>query len=138
VVFALDVGEEEEGEGVDYVAKKNKSQSAAKPHQKTRVQNPRFQLTENITRLVHRKIEIKRLRRIKHAAGPFLLAPLLAHRHAAEEGIHPQHDEVHEEDVSRHGVDGFAQGWAVGGEDAPVEGEHAHFGQAHADVVEVV
>jgi hypothetical protein len=95
-------------------------------------------LTKNITRLVHRKVEIKRLRGVKHTASLRVLRPLHADRHSAEESVHPQHDEVHEEDVAGHGVDCFAQGRAVGREDPPVEGEHAHLGEAHADVVEVV
>jgi hypothetical protein len=95
-------------------------------------------LTKDIRRLVHRKVEVERLGRVKHTTRPFLLRPLHAHRHAAEERVHPEDDEVDEEDVARDGVDCFAQRRAVGGEDAPVEGEHAHLGEAHADVVEVV
>ena len=102
VVFALDVGEEEEGEGVDCCCKQTK---VSKQYPQHADESP---LTKDITRLIHSEIEVKRLRRVEDAARPFLLRPLHADRHAAEESVHPEDDEVDQEDVSGHGVDGFS------------------------------
>lgn len=131
VLLALDIREKEERECVNCWASKGQWHSL-------QIVGSGPSLTKNIRRLIHRKVEVERLGRVKHAASALFLRPLDGNRHAAEERVHPEHDEVDEEDVACHCVDCFAQSRAVRREDAPVEGEHAHFGEAHADVVEVV
>jgi len=95
-------------------------------------------LTKDVRRQVHGKVEVERDRRVEDTAGTLFPRPLNRHRDATVEGVHPEDDHVSSADVSSNSVHGFAKRGTVGREDAPVECQHAHFGEAHAHIVEVV
>lgn len=102
-------------------------------------QNGRDGVYNKVAGEVEREVEDEGLGGVEHGARAILLAPLDGHIGAAEEGVVEQDGQVASHHEAGHAVEHLAQP-GVGGqvEVGPVEGEHAEFGEAHADVVEVV
>jgi len=88
---------------------------------------------------VEGKVQDERLWRVENRARALFLRPLHGHRCAAEEGIVEEDSQVARNDKSRDTEEHLAQSRVTGEvEECPVESQHAEFGEAHSDIVEVV
>jgi hypothetical protein len=113
--------------------------TARAPEHTPREQYGRNGVYNKVAGEVEGEVEDEGLGGVEHGARAVLLAPLDGHIGAAEEGVVKQDGQVASHHEAGHAEEHLAQPW-VGGEVevGPVEGEHAEFGEAHADVVEVV
>jgi hypothetical protein len=97
--------------------------------------------TSNVASQVEGEVENERLRRIKDTARAFFHGPLNRNILAAEESIIPENYHVRDADKGGNTVQRLAHDGAHacrGEEVRPVESQHAHLGEAHADIVKVV
>lgn len=94
---------------------------------------------DEVASQVERKVQDEGLRRIKHGACTFLLGPLYGYGGSAKESIVKENGQVARDDESGKGEEHLAQARVTREvEKGPVKRQHAEFGKAHADIVEVV
>lgn len=96
-------------------------------------------LTNKVAGQIEGKVEDKRLGGVEDAAGAFFLRPLHGNVLATKEGIVPQDSHIRQADKCGNAVEDLAHARAdVVAEVGPVEGQHAQFGETHAEIVEIV
>ena len=116
-----------------------KSNASRVPQHALDEKHDRDSVDDEVASQIERKVQDKRLGRIKHGACAFLLGPLYGDGGSTKESIVEENGEVARDDESGKGEEHLAQTRVTREvEEGPVKRQHAEFGEAHADIVEVV
>jgi len=116
-----------------------KTNTSRRPQYTLHQEHNRNRVDSQVASQVESKVQDKRLWRVENGARALFLRPLHRYRCTAEEGIVEEDSQVARDDKSRNTEEHLAQSRVTSEvEERPVESQHAEFGEAHADIVEVV
>jgi len=136
----LEAGEPHNARGnSECTERKCKTNTSRRPQDALHEQYNRNSVDREVASQVESKVQDERLWRVENGASPLLLGPLHRHGCTAEERIVEEDSQVARDDKSRDTEEHLAQSRVTSEvEERPVESQHAEFGEAHSDIVEVV